>query len=91
MLEQVWINGYAYGGLSQVPESEYGSCSLANEIAIQVGAFGHTPSQLKEMLVDRMPEIAAEIKPYTRTLVGMCIATATRIEALFQVCFRNLF
>ena len=54
MLEQVRINGYAYGGLSQVPESEYGSCSLANEIAIQVGAFGHTPSQLKEMLVDSL-------------------------------------
>lgn len=47
---QVLISGYAYGGLSEVPEKDYYSCSMAQAICDEVGIYGHKPTVMMELM-----------------------------------------
>ncbi|KAF3536899.1 hypothetical protein F2Q69_00020493 [Brassica cretica] len=48
--DQVLFTGFAYGGLSELPESDYISCSMGSTIAGEIGMFGYKPSMLMDML-----------------------------------------
>ncbi|GMQ03005.1 hypothetical protein CsSME_00048985 [Camellia sinensis var. sinensis] len=48
--DQVLFTGFSYGGLSELPENEYFSCSMGSTIAGEIGVFGYRPSVLMDML-----------------------------------------
>ncbi|BAB09891.1 zinc protease PQQL-like protein [Arabidopsis thaliana] len=50
--DQVLFTGFSYGGLSELPESDYISCSMGSTIAGEIGMFGYKPSVLMDMLAD---------------------------------------
>ncbi|KAI7988212.1 Zinc protease PQQL-like [Camellia lanceoleosa] len=53
--DQVLFTGFSYGGLSELPENEYFSCSMGSTIAGEIGVFGYRPSVLMDMLLDVEP------------------------------------
>jgi hypothetical protein len=54
---QVVFTGFAYGGLSELSESEYTSCSMGSTIAGEIGTFGYRPSVLMDMLAGKRAEV----------------------------------
>ncbi|EFH42422.1 peptidase M16 family protein [Arabidopsis lyrata subsp. lyrata] len=50
--DQILFTGFSYGGLSELPESDYISCSMGSTIAGEIGMFGYKPSMLMDMLAD---------------------------------------
>ena len=64
---QVLFTGFAYGGLSELPESDYISCSMGSTIAGEIGMFGYKPSMLMDMLAGKRVEVSARLRPYMRT------------------------
>ncbi|CAN6844505.1 hypothetical protein HID58_047161 [Brassica napus] len=65
--DQVLFTGFAYGGLSELPESDYISCSMGSTIAGEIGMFGYKPSMLMDMLAGKRVEVSARLRPYMRT------------------------
>ncbi|RAL37126.1 hypothetical protein DM860_004048 [Cuscuta australis] len=70
--DQVLFSGFSYGGLSELPESEYFSCKMSSTIAGEFGAFGYRPSILTEMLAGKRAQVSTELGTYTRTVYGDC-------------------
>ena len=77
------FTGYAYGGLSELPEDEYFSCSMSSTIAGEIGIFGYRPSVLLDMLAGKRAEIGTKLGAYMRTFFGDC--SPTDLETAFQV------
>ncbi|CAI0543733.1 unnamed protein product, partial [Linum tenue] len=50
--DQILFTGFSYGGLSEIPESDYFSCSMGSTIAGEIGVFGYRPPMLMDMLAD---------------------------------------
>ncbi|PWA45380.1 insulinase (Peptidase family M16) protein [Artemisia annua] len=84
----VVFSGFAYGGLSEVPESDYLSCRLASQIAGQIGILGYKQSMLKDILIGNSAVVGAFIDSYTRTFNGSC--SPTDLETALQLVY-NLF
>lgn len=86
---QVLISGYAYGGLSEVQESEFLSCSMASTIANDIGVFGHKPSVLSDMLAGKRVEGVTKVGAYMRTFSGDCspsdLETALQVTSHFHI------
>lgn len=82
-LRQVLINGYTYGGLSEVLESEFLSCSMGSTIAGEIGVFGHKPSMLLDMLAGKRAEVGTKVGAYMRTFSGDC--SPSDLETALQV------
>ena len=72
-----------YGGLSELPESEYISCSMGSTIAGEIGVFGYRPSVMLEMIAGKRAEIGTELGAYMRTFYGDC--SPTDLETALQV------
>ncbi|KAK7243782.1 hypothetical protein RIF29_38594 [Crotalaria pallida] len=64
---QVIFTGYAYGGLSELPESEYFFCSMGPTIVDEIGVFGYRPSVLMAMLAGKRAEVGTKVGAYMRT------------------------
>lgn len=77
------ISGYAYGGLSEVAESDFLSCSMGSTIAGEIGAFGHKPSVLLDLLAGKRAEVGTKVGAYMRTFSGDC--SPTDLDAALQV------
>ena len=43
MGDQVLVNAFATGGLSNVPRDCFKACNLASRLASELGQFGHPP------------------------------------------------
>ena len=67
---QVLISGYAYGGLSEIPEREYHTAAMAQTVASEVGIFGFKPTVLTEMLAGKRIDCSAKISSYMRVFSG---------------------
>lgn len=80
---QVLFTGFAYGGLSELPESDYISCSMGSTIAGEIGMFGYKPSMLMDMLAGKRVEVSARLGPYMRTF--SCDCSPTDLETALQV------
>jgi hypothetical protein len=80
---QVLLSGYAYGGLSEVAESDFLSCSMGSTIAGEIGAFGHKPSVLLDLLAGKRAEVGTKVGAYMRTFSGDC--SPTDLDAALQV------
>ena len=83
--QQVLFTGFSYGGLSELPESEYFSCSMGSTIAGEIGVFGHRPSVLMDMLAGKRVEVGTKLGAYMRTFSGDC--SPSDLETALQVCF----
>ncbi|KAG4999141.1 hypothetical protein JHK87_020213 [Glycine soja] len=59
--DQVIFTGYSYGGLSELPENEYFSCSMGPTIAGEIGVFGYRPSVLMDMLAGKRAELVYQL------------------------------
>ena len=43
LADQVLLTGFAPGGLTEVPEAEFKTCSMGNTLAQELGPFGFKP------------------------------------------------
>lgn len=81
---QVLFTGFAYGGLSELSENDYFSCSMGTTIAGEIGVFGYRPSVLMDMLAGKRAEVGTKIGAYMRTFSGDC--SPSDLETALQVC-----
>lgn len=93
-IQQVMFTGFSYGGLSELPETNYFSCSMGPTIAGEIGVYGYRPSVLMDMLAGKRAEVGNKIGAYMRTFSGDC--SPTDLETALQVsitvlCLRILF
>lgn len=87
-IQQVLFTGFSYGGLSELPESEYFSCSMGSTIAGEIGVFGHKPSVLMEMLAGKRVEVGTKLGAYMRNFSGDC--SPSDLETALQVWFTGI-
>ncbi|KAK8679341.1 hypothetical protein V6N13_144796 [Hibiscus sabdariffa] len=89
---QVLFTGFSYGGLSELPESEYFSCSMGSTIAGEIGVFGHKPSVLMEMLAGKRVEVGTKLGAYMRTFSGDCSPSdlETALQLIYQLFITNV-
>ncbi|KAK5829923.1 zinc protease PQQL-like [Gossypium arboreum] len=90
--DQVLFTGFSYGGLSELPESEYFSCSMGSTIAGEIGVFGHKPSVLMEMLAGKRVEVGTKLGAYMRTFSGDCSPSdlETALQLVYQLFTTNV-
>uniref|UniRef100_A0A3B6FQC9 Uncharacterized protein n=1 Tax=Triticum aestivum TaxID=4565 RepID=A0A3B6FQC9_WHEAT len=70
--DQVVFTGFAYGGLSELSEDEYTSCTMGSTIAGEIGIFGYRPSVLMDMLAGKRAEVGTKVGAYMRSFSGDC-------------------
>ncbi|KAK1312722.1 hypothetical protein QJS10_CPA07g00912 [Acorus calamus] len=83
---RVLFSGFAYGGLSELSESEYISCSLGSTIAGEIGVFGYKPSVLMDMLAGKRAEVGTKVGSYMRTFSGDC--SPSDLETALQLVYQ---
>lgn len=90
--DQVLFSGFSYGGLSEVSESEFLSCSMGSTIAGEIGVFGHKPSMLLDMLAGKRAEVGMKVGAYMRTFSGDCSPSdlETALQLVYQLFVTNV-
>ncbi|EXB38800.1 putative zinc protease pqqL [Morus notabilis] len=91
-VDQVVFAGFSYGGLSELPESNYFSCSMAEAIAAEIGEYGYKPSVLVDMLAGKRAEVDNTIDAYMRLFYGDCSPTdlETALQLVYQLFTTNV-
>lgn len=84
LIQQVMFTGFSYGSLSELPESDYFSCSMGQTIAEEIGVYGYRPSVLMDMLAGKRAEVGNTIGAYMRTFSADC--SPSDLETALQVC-----
>ncbi|KAJ8766724.1 hypothetical protein K2173_005335 [Erythroxylum novogranatense] len=90
--DQVIFTGFSYGGLSEISETDYISCSMGSTIAGEIGVFGYRPSVLMDMLAGKRVEVGTKIGAYMRTFSGDCSPSdlETALQLVYQLFTTNL-
>ncbi|KAF9615719.1 hypothetical protein IFM89_026134 [Coptis chinensis] len=90
--DQVLFSGFTYGGLSEVPEDEHFSCSMASTIAGEIGVFGYKPTVLMDMLAGKRAEVGTKIGAYMRSFSADCSPTdlETGLQLVYQLFTTNV-
>ncbi|XP_030953176.1 zinc protease PQQL-like isoform X1 [Quercus lobata] len=90
--DQVIFTGFSYGGLSELPESEYFSCSMGPTIAGEIGVFGYRPSVLMDMLAGKRAEVGMNLGAYMRSFYGDCSPSdlETALQLVYQLFTTNV-
>ncbi|WOL03023.1 zinc protease PQQL-like [Canna indica] len=90
--DQVIFTGFAYGGLSELPEDEYISCSMGSTISGEIGIFGYRPSVLMDMLAGKRAEVSTKVGAYMRTFSGDCSPNdlETALQLVYQLFTRDV-
>ncbi|KAK4483651.1 hypothetical protein RD792_010852 [Penstemon davidsonii] len=84
--DQVLFTGFSYGGLSELQECEYFSCSMGPTIAGEIGVFGHRPSVLMDMLAGKRAEVGTKLGAYMRSFSGDC--SPSDLETALQLVYQ---
>lgn len=84
--DQIIFTGFAYGGLSELSEDEYISCSMGSTIAGEIGIFGYKPSVLMDMLAGKRAEVSTNVGAYMRTFTGDC--SPSDLETALQLVYQ---
>ncbi|KAK2986241.1 hypothetical protein RJ640_027336 [Escallonia rubra] len=84
--DQVLFTGFSYGGLSELPESEYFSCSMGSTIAGEIGVYGYKPYLLMDMLAGKRAEVGTKLGAYMRTFSGDC--SPSDLETALQLVYK---
>ncbi|KAL0374453.1 UNVERIFIED_CONTAM: Zinc protease PQQL-like [Sesamum radiatum] len=90
--DQVLFTGFSYGGLSELQECEYFSCSMGPTIAGEIGVFGYRPSVLSDMLAGKRAEVGTSLGAYMRSFSGDCSPSdlETALQLVYQLFVTNL-
>ncbi|KAI4380729.1 hypothetical protein MLD38_006890 [Melastoma candidum] len=90
--DQVLFSGFSYGGLSEISENNYFSCSMGSTIAGEIGIFGYSPSVLIEMLAGKRTEVGTKLGAYMRNFSGDCSPAdlETALQLVFQLFTTNV-
>ncbi|XP_078169088.1 insulinase (Peptidase family M16) protein isoform X3 [Carex rostrata] len=90
--DQVVFTGFAYGGLSELSEDDYISCSMGSTISGEIGVFGYKPSVLMDMLAGKRAEVGTKVGAYMRTFCGDCSPTdlETALQLVYQLFTTNV-
>ncbi|XP_062090971.1 zinc protease PQQL-like isoform X3 [Humulus lupulus] len=90
--DQVMFTGFSYGGLSELPETNYFSCSMGSTIAGEIGVYGYRPSMLMDMLAGKRAEVGNKIGAYMRTFSGDCSPSdlETALQLVYQLFTTNV-
>ncbi|KAL8489686.1 hypothetical protein ACS0TY_025545 [Phlomoides rotata] len=90
--DQILFTGFSYGGLSELQECEYFSCSMGPTIAGEIGVFGHRPSVLTDMLAGKRAEVGTSLGAYMRSFSGDCSPSdlETALQLVYQLFVTNL-
>lgn len=90
--DQVIFTGFAYGGLSELSEDEYFSCSMGSTISGEIGVFGYKPSVLMDMLAGKRAEVSTKVGAYMRTFSGDCSPSdlETALQLVYQLFISNV-
>ncbi|KAI5001139.1 zinc protease PQQL-like [Hordeum vulgare subsp. vulgare] len=85
--DQVVFTGFAYGGLSELSEDEYTSCTMGSTIAGEIGIFGYRPSVLMDMLAGKRAEVGTKVGAYMRSFSGDCSPSdlETGLQLVYQL------
>nr|XP_029119433.1 zinc protease PQQL-like isoform X4 [Elaeis guineensis] len=83
--DQVIFTGFSYGGLSELSEDEYISCSMGSTISGEIGVYGYKPSVLMDMLAGKRAEVGTKVGAYMRTFSGDC--SPTDLETALQLVY----
>ncbi|KAG7988806.1 hypothetical protein I3843_03G206000 [Carya illinoinensis] len=86
LADQVIFTGFSYGGLSELHESEYFSCSMGTTIAGEIGVFGYRPSELMDMLAGKRAEVGVNLGAYMRSFSGDC--SPSDLETALQLVYQ---
>ncbi|KAF8400960.1 hypothetical protein HHK36_014263 [Tetracentron sinense] len=88
----VLFTGFTYGGLSELSENEYFSCSMGSTIAGEIGVFGYRPSMLMDMLAGKRAEVGTKLGAYMRTFSGDCSPSdlETALQLVYQLFTTNV-
>jgi hypothetical protein len=65
------VQGFAIGGLSELPRATFGSARLASMLATEFGMFGFKPHVLADLLVGKRVDVRPGEETYWRTLSGV--------------------
>ncbi|GLJ23437.1 hypothetical protein SUGI_0443600 [Cryptomeria japonica] len=84
--DQVLFSAFTYGGLSELPEGDYLSCSMGTTIAGEIGMFGYKPSVLMDMLAGKRAEVGTKVGAYMRTFSGDC--SPSDLETALQLVYQ---
>jgi len=68
--DQVLLTGFACGGLTEVPQGEFRSASLASVIAGELGVFGVRPAVASDILAGKRVEIKPAEGAFWRSFSG---------------------
>ncbi|KAB1209292.1 putative zinc protease PqqL [Morella rubra] len=92
LADQVIFSGFSYGGLSELEESEYFSCSMGTTIAGEIGIFGYRPSVLMDMLAGKRAEVGVNLGAYMRSFSGDCSPSdlETALQLVYQLFTTNV-
>ena len=82
--DQVLINAFAYGGLSEASRTDFRSCSLSSILVTELGPYGHKPALLSDLLMGKRVEVAFKIGTYLRAFSADC--SPDDLETSLQVC-----
>lgn len=90
--DQVIFTGFAYGGLSELLEDEYISCSMGSTISGEIGVYGYKPSVLMDMLAGKRAEVSTKVAAYMRIFSGDCSPTdlETALQLVYQLFTTNV-
>ncbi|XP_065849756.1 zinc protease PQQL-like isoform X2 [Euphorbia lathyris] len=90
--DQVLFTGFSYGGLSEIPESDYFSCSMGSTIAGEIGVFGYRPSVMMDMLAGKRVEVGMKVGAYMRSFSGDCSPSdlETALQLVYQLFTTNV-
>ncbi|XP_047310984.1 zinc protease PQQL-like [Impatiens glandulifera] len=90
--DQILFTGFTYGGLSELLEKEYFSCSMGSSIAGEIGIFGYRPSVLMDMLAGKRAEVGTKIGAYTRSFSADCSPSdlETALQLVYQLFVVNV-
>ncbi|GMN50692.1 hypothetical protein TIFTF001_019852 [Ficus carica] len=87
LADQVTLAGFSYGGLSELPESNYFSCSMGPTIAEEIGVYGYRPSVLVDMLAGKRVAVDNTIGTYMRMFYADCSPSdlETALQLIYQL------
>eukprot|EP00877_Chromochloris_zofingiensis_P010304 jgi/Chrzof1/5527/Cz16g06120.t1 len=83
MEDEVMVSGTAAGGLSEVPQHDFYTASMSSTIAAQLGAYGHKPEVLNDILAGKRVEMQWSEGAYVRMFKGS--ASPSDLQELFQL------
>jgi zinc protease len=85
--DEIQMQAFSYGGLSQVEDNEYNSSMLATQIAVQSGLGEFNINELRKALTGKIANASPYISKNTEGFTGSC--SPADAETMFQRIYLN--